>query len=246
MKKNLISTAIVSVLAIACTDAFAHQAGDIVIRGGLTNVAPDASSSPILAGTLDLGQALPSVGSSLTVDVDNNTQLGLNFAYFLTDNLNIEVLAATPFSHDIEIVGVGKLAETKHLPPTITANYFFLDASSKFQPYVGAGINFTVFFDESFDQGAVELVESLTQTDLGAAATVSNLSLDNSFGLSVQAGFDYELSDGLFLNASIRYIDIETEASFDISGVEDVATSGSIQTVQIDPMVYTISLGYKF
>lgn len=245
MKKNLISTAIVSVLALTGASAMAHEAGDILVRGGLTTVAPDASSSPILAGSLDLGQALPSIGSSLTVDVDNNTQIGLNLAYFITDNINIELLAATPFSHDIEFAA-GKLASTKHLPPSVTANYFFLDPSSKFQPYVGAGINYTIFFDEKFDQDAVATIETVTAGDLGAAATVSNLDLDASFGLTVQAGFDYELSEGMYLNASVRYIDIETEASFDIAGVPSVATTGSIETVDINPMVYTISIGYKF
>ncbi|MBT1451613.1 outer membrane beta-barrel protein [Glaciecola sp. XM2] len=234
MKKTFLSTAIVSVLALSSASVLAHEAGDILLRVGLTTVAPDASSSPILAGGADLGQSL-GLGS-LLVDVDNNTQLGLNFAYFLTDNINVEVLAATPFKHDIEFLGT-KLGETKHLPPTVTVNYFFADPSAKFQPYVGAGLNYTIFFSEDFDQGAVETVQTVTE-----GAVISNLDLDASFGLSLQAGADYEVSDGIYINASIRYIDIDTEASFDING----AAGGSISTVEIDPWVYTLSVGYKF
>ncbi|MFC4698817.1 OmpW family protein [Glaciecola siphonariae] len=245
MKTSLLTVAVVSALAATSGSVFAYEKGDWLVRAGVTTVAPDASSTPIFAGSLDLGQALPSIGSSLTVDVDNNTQLGLNIAYFVTDNINVEVLAATPFKHDISFAA-GKLAETTHLPPTVTVNYFFLDGSSKFQPYVGAGVNYTIFFDEEFDDGAVAAIETITQGDLGAAATVSNLDLDASFGLSAQVGFDYEIADDMFLNASVRYIDIETEANFDISGVPSVATSGSIESVQIDPWVYTISVGYKF
>ncbi len=244
MKKSLITLAVIGTLGLS-TNALAYEAGDWLVRVGVTTVAPDASSSPILAGSLDLGQALPSVGTSLTVDVDNNTQLGLNVAYFVTDNINIELLAATPFKHDIEFVA-GKLAETSHLPPSVTANYFFLDSSSKFQPYVGAGLNYTIFFDEEFDDGAVTTIETLTQGDLGAAATVSNLDLDASFGLTFQVGFDYEVSEGIYINGSVRYIDIETEATFDIAGVPAVATTGAIDTVDIDPYVYTLSVGYKF
>jgi outer membrane protein len=235
MNKTLLSTAIVSVLALTSASALAHEAGDILVRVGLTTVAPDASSSPILAGGADLGQSL-GLGS-LLVDVDNNTQLGLNFAYFLTDNINIEVLAATPFKHDIEFLDGAKLGETKHLPPTVTVNYFFADSSAKFQPYVGAGLNYTIFFSEEFEQGAVDTVELVT-----GGAVISNLDLDPSFGLSFQAGADYEVSEGVFINASIRYIDIDTEASFDING----AGGGSISTVEIDPWVYTLSVGYKF
>jgi outer membrane protein len=245
MKKTLISLTVLSALATTTGSAFAYEKGDWLVRAGLTMVAPSADSTPILAGGIDLGQALPSIGSSLTVDVDNNTQLGLNIAYFITDNINVEVLAATPFKHDIQFAA-GKLAETSHLPPTVTVNYFFLDGSSKFQPYIGAGVNYTIFFDEEFDEGAVAAIEGITQGDLGAAATVSNLDLDASFGLSAQVGFDYEIADDIFLNGSVRYIDIGTEASFDIAGVPSVATTGSIESVDIDPWVYTLSVGYRF
>lgn len=233
MNKTLFSTALVSVLALSNASALAHQAGDIIVRGGLTMVAPDGSSSNILVGGADFALAGATVGG---VDVDKNTQIGLTVAYFLTDNLNIEVLAATPFSHDIELTNGTKLASTKHLPPTVTANYFFADASAKFQPYVGLGVNYTVFFDEEFEQGAVDLIFN------AAEATISDLSLDGSFGLAAQVGADYKFSDGVFLNASVRYINIETEASFKVNG-QDL---GAIDSVKINPWVYSISVGYKF
>jgi outer membrane protein len=84
MKKTLISLTVLSALATTTGSAFAYEKGDWLVRAGLTMVAPSADSTPILAGGIDLGQALPSIGSSLTVDVDNNTQLGLNIAYFIT------------------------------------------------------------------------------------------------------------------------------------------------------------------
>jgi outer membrane protein len=232
MKKSILTLALIGTLFSA--SALAHKAGDIVFRAGLATVAPDASSTNILVGGANFD--IPGVGVVGGVDVDNNTQLGLTVAYFLTDNWNIEVLAATPFSHDIEILGGTKLGSTKHLPPTVTANYFFAEPSAKFQPYVGLGVNYTIFFDEKFDDGAVALIEDL------AGATVSDLSLDGSFGLSAQIGADYEVSDGMFINAAIRYINIETEASFDVGG----ADLGAIDTVTIDPWVYSISVGYKF
>lgn len=170
------------------------------------------------------------------MNVDNNTQLGLNIAYFFTDNWNVEVLAATPFSHDIGIGGGINLGSTKHLPPTVTANYFFADPAAKFQPYAGIGINYTIFFDEEFNDGTVGVIKD------AAGATISDLDLDASFGLSAQLGADYQLSDNMFINASIRYIDIETEADFKVNG----ADLGKIETVDIDPWVYTISVGYKF
>lgn len=224
MRKYTLSAICLALAAVSPLVA-AHQQGDWIVRGGLTTVAPDESSSNILAGGADLGVALT---------VDNNTQLGLNVAYFVTDKINIELLAATPFKHDVNFsvtdpLGTGtRLGEVTHLPPTLTANYYFNDASSAFQPYVGAGINYTIFFDESF-------------TGANSNAGLSDLSLDNSFGLSAQVGMDYQIDKKWHVNASVRFIDIATEASFKVGDAD-----GKVSSIDIDPWVYTLSVGYTF
>ena len=224
MKKSSIALLVLASVT-ASQYAAAFEKGDIIVRGGLATVAPDESSSNIVVGGADLG---------VNVSVDNNTQLGLNIAYFLTDNINIEVLAATPFKHDVNFgvsdpLGTGdKLGEVTHLPPTISINYYFNDSASPFQPYIGAGLNYTLFFDEEF-------------TAANDAAGLKDLSLDNSFGLSAQVGLDYMIDEKWFVNGSVRWIDIDTEAHFNLNGVE-----GIIDSIEIDPWVYTISVGYRF
>lgn len=218
MKKLLLSLAVTSALLATITPVCAYEKGDWVVRVGMTSVAPDDSSSNVVVGGTDLG---------IGVGVDNNTQLGLNFVYFFKPRLAIEVLAATPFSHDIGLDTVGALGSTKHLPPTISANYYFADPSAKLQPYLGAGINYTVFFDEEF-------------TSANSDAGFSELELDNSLGLAAQVGVDYMLNQNWLLNASIRWIDIDTEANFDLNG-----SAGSVD-VDIDPFVYSITAGYRF
>ncbi|MGJ8679752.1 OmpW family outer membrane protein [Paraglaciecola sp.] len=218
MKKQLLPLTLAGLLSANIMPIQAFEVGDLMVRAGLTNVAPDDSSSNVFVGGADLG-----VG----VNVGNNTQLGLNFVYFVTDKLAVELLAATPFSHDIGLNTVGALGNTKHLPPTLSANYYLADDASAFQPYVGVGLNYTVFFDESF-------------TAANKAAGFSDLSLDDSFGLSAQIGMDYKLDKNWLINASARWISIDTEASFDLNG-----SQGKVD-VTIDPMVYTVSVGYKF
>lgn len=223
MKRNSLTLFAVASLTTA-QFATAFEQGDLILRAGFATVSPDDSSSNIVVGS-DLG---------VNVAVDNNTQLGLNIAYFLTNNINVELLAATPFVHDVNFgvsdpLGTGdQLGEVTHLPPTITVNYYFNDASSKFQPYVGAGLNYTIFFDEEF-------------TSANDAAGLKDLSLDNSFGLAAQVGVDYMLNDKWFINGSIRWIDIDTEASFNLNGAE-----GSVDSIEIDPWVYSVTLGYRF
>mgnify|MGYP003625483670 FL=1 len=225
MKTSIISGLILSALTLSPL-AFANQAGDFIVRGGVTNINPDSDKSNIMLAGAD---------SSMTLTVDDNTQLGLNFVYFYDNNWAIELLAATPYTHDVTIqdknsvLGVdgANLGEVSHLPPTLSALYYF-DTNSALKPYVGVGINYTVFFDEDF---------AAAPQSLG----LSNLDLDSSFGLSAQIGADYHLDEKWSLNASIRYIDIDTEATFDVAG-----NSIGKADINIDPMVYSLMLGYKF
>lgn len=228
MRKSLLTASLLA-LSIAAPMAHAFQAGDIIVRAGAITVDPHESSSDIWVGALNTRVA----GTKATLDSD--TQLGLNFAYMLTNNIAIELLAATPFSHNVGVKGMpgafaglnGKLGELKQLPPTLSVLYYPLDASSAFQPYVGAGINYTWFFDTELS-GAAE--------DKG----FSGLDMQDSWGLSAQVGMDYMLTDSIMLNAQVRYIDIETTGTTHILG-DKVKVD-----VDVDPFVYMVGLGYKF
>ena len=180
----------------------AAEAGDWLVRVGVGNVDPKSNNGNV-------------------VSVDSGTALVFNGTYMFTDTLGLEVLASTPFSHDIKLAADGTaVGETKHLPPTVSLNYHF-DTASPFNPYVGAGINYTLFFDEKTE---------------GPLAGV-DLDLDGSFGLAVQAGFDYDISDRMFINLNARWIDIDTDAK---------ANGAPVETVEIDPLVYSLTLGWKF
>ena len=191
---------LVLVLALPAAPALA-DAGDWTVKAGPYLVTPKSDNSDI-------------------VSVEDGASLGFSFTYSFTDNWAFEVLAATPFSHDIELVGGGKVAETKHLPPTFSLQYHWANDSS-FSPYVGFGLNYTTFFDES---------------TTGALAG-TNLNLDDSFGFAAQLGGNLELNDRWYLNLDLRWINIETDASLD--GVE-------VATVEIDPFVAGLNVGYRF
>lgn len=228
MRTSLFTASLLA-LAIAAPLAHAHQAGDIIVRAGAITVDPQESSSDIWVGALGMDVA----GTKATLDSD--TQLGLNFAYMLTNNIGIELLAATPFSHDVGVKGMpggfaglnGKLGELKHLPPTLSVVYYPLDASSAFQPYVGAGINYTWFFDTKLSSEA-------------EGKGFSGLDMKDSWGLAAQVGMDYMLTDNIMLNAQVRYIDIETTGTTNFGG------SKVKVDVDVDPFVYMVGLGYKF
>jgi len=222
MRKSLLALSILAT-ALAAPLAQAYQAGDIILRAGAATVDPHEDSSALkLNGATLGGQAT----------VDSDTQLGLTGTFMLTDNLGIGLLAATPFQHQVGVKGLGaldgKLADIKHLPPTLSLQYFPLAASSRLQPYVGAGLNYTTFFDEDL-------------TSQRESQGFSNLELDDSWGLALEAGVDFMLTDNLLVNATVWYLDIDTTATADLAGAGQVKVD-----VDIDPWVYMVGLGYKF
>jgi len=228
-----------AVMAVAPA-AQAFEAGDFVVRGGAVHVAPDDSSESI---RMSDGTPLLGAGTSSSVSVDSNTQLGLRATYMFTDSLGLGILAATPFKHNISAegdaaaAGLDKIGETKHLPPTITLQYYPMASSSAVQPYAGIGVNYTTFFEESMNS------DFNTAKGFGS----SDLELDDSVGVAVEIGLDYMLSDNFGLNAAMWWADIDTDAkvtAYDNNG----NYAGETQTfeVEIDPMVYMVGMTYKF
>jgi outer membrane protein len=228
MRKSLFTLSVLA-MALAAPLAQAFETGDIIVRAGAVTVDPREDSDDIYVGALGTSVS----GTKATLDSD--TQLGLNFAYMVTDHLGIELLAATPFSHEVGVKGMpgafsglnGKLGETKQLPPTLSLVYYPLDSKSKLQPYVGAGVNYTWFFDNDTSSSA-------------EAKGFNGLDLDNSWGLAAQVGFDYMLTDKLLLNGQVRYVDIDTEGTTNFGGAKVKVD------VDVDPMVYMVGVGYKF
>lgn len=214
MTLNRVFTALaLTGLMVGAMPAQAHQAGDFLVRAGAINVSPNEDSSKVLG----IGE----------FDVEDDWQLGLNFTYMATDNIGIELLASTPFEHDISVDNLGEIGDTKQLPPTLMLQYYFGDSQSTWRPYVGAGINLTNFFDSDLNSH-------------GKDAGLSNLSLDNSVGWAVHAGVDYMINDKWFVNAQVWYADIETDAEFYAGGEKQR------YSIDIDPVVYMVGVGYTF
>ncbi|MGF1738380.1 outer membrane protein OmpW [Photobacterium satsumensis] len=212
MKKNLYTVAILAAM-VATPQAMAHKQGDILFRAGTATVVPNESSDDVLG----LGE----------FGIGSNTQLGITVGYMLTDNISVELLAATPFRHKVSLNSAGDIAEVEHLPPTLMLQYYFMDSSSKFRPYVGAGVNYTTFFNEDFN-GA------------GEGAGLSDLKLEDSWGLAANVGIDYQVKDNWFFGASVWYADISTDVKFNAGGeAQKISTD-------IDPWVFMVTAGYSF
>lgn len=233
-----------SALLLCCggllaANAQALEAGDWVLRLGATQVEPREDSDDLRANGEVLllgGGPLSGPGQSSSVGIDNDIQLGITIEYMLDSRWGIELLAATPFEHTATgrgaIQGL-KIAEFKHLPPTLMAVYHIV-AMGNFQPYVGAGLNYTLIFDE-------DLTSDADAAFAGLGLTGGKMSLDDSLGVSFQLGADYHLNDNWLINASARWIDIDSEAEIRFDDGTKLTTD-----IEVDPFVYTLSVGYTF
>lgn len=155
--------------------------------------------------------------------------MGLTFSYMMTDNIGFELLAGTPFQHRVSLPGAGDIAKVKHLPPTLMAQYYFGSKESSFRPYVGVGLNYTTFFNEKFNGNSAVKDNNLHSLDL-----------KDSWGVAGQVGLDYELDQNWMLNASVWWVNIETDVKFKAGDQQY-----KIDT-RLDPWVFMFGVGYHF
>ncbi|HLU03598.1 MAG TPA: OmpW family outer membrane protein [Advenella sp.] len=218
--RHLVAAGALTLGAFTAFAAAAHEAGDWIVKAGMTRVMPTSGNGTVGKGIAPRG---------IDLDVNDSTRPSFSLTYMATRHLGVELLAAAPFRHDIrgsaaDLGGdLGRIGTTRHLPPTISVQWHFLP-DARVQPYAGVGLNYTTFFHTK-PTGALR--------DLG----VEKLKLSDSWGLAAQVGADVRINDSWFLNASIRYINIRTSVRLD--GVK-------IGTAKINPWVATVGAGYRF
>jgi outer membrane protein len=207
---------LVFALMLIVLPAIAQAQENWIFRVRAIDISPDSSSSEIL----DTGTY---------VDVDSAWTLEVDATYMFSERVGLELIAATA-QHDLSTTG-GALGGADAgsvwvLPPTLTLQYFF--GSGKIRPYVGAGINYTVFYN-------YDLSEDLA--DLG----ITNVTFSNSFGFDGDIGVDISLGGNWLLNADIKYIQISTDARLKV-GSDTLDTI----SVDVDPWVFGIGAGIRF
>jgi len=170
------------------------------------------------------------------VNISNTLIPELDFTYFFTKNISAELILGTT-KHEVSTVGsdisaIGgptsaniDLGSVYLLPPTLTAQYHFF-TDEVFRPYVGAGVNYTIFYNEK--QGSV----------------VKGIEYENALGYAFQAGFDLMINDKFFVNVDVKKLFLKTDVKVDAS---NLATGLSLPAeVEINPWLIGFGVGMKF
>lgn len=196
-----------ALLLTTAAGAAPYEAGTILIRIRALEVIPDVSSSVNVGGKIDITDvAIPEIDAT----------------YFFDPHWSAEVIAGTTH-HSIHLKGINgldKIGSAWLLPPTLTLQYHF-DAGP-LKPYVGAGVNYSLFYDKR------------------GIPALGKLKLTDQWGFALQAGFDMPLTeDGkYFLNMDVKKIFVSTHASY--------AASAATANVDVNPWLIGAGVGVRF
>ena len=219
LKMLLIATAMTASAAVS-----AQTAGTWSVKVGINKITPKVNSGDMSA------PALP--GTKADVASDTEPVLVINYMY--TDHLAAELHLGAPCKHNFlgagSISGTGKLGTAEVLPPTVFAQYRFMDAKSTFRPYVGLGLTYA-YFQKETGSGAMT---ALTNT---GSATPTTFKLDNAFGITSQAGVTYAINEKWFADVAVSKTFLKTTAHF---------STGQTQDIKLDPVAVSVGIGYHF
>lgn len=217
--KMLAATAVMAV----ASSASAQSAGQWTAKMGVAEITPKVKSGDVSA------PALPGTKA----DIGSDTQPVFSFGYGLTDNVSVELDLGLPFKHklygDGAIKGTGELGTVKALPPTFLVQYRFFKPDAMLRPYVGAGVTYAYFADET---GSGRLTSI---SDIGGPPTT--FKVKNKLASSLQAGLVFNINERWY--ADVVYIKTFLKTKVDFS-------SGQTQDITLDPQTLSIGIGYKF
>lgn len=208
--KKLTHTLILGSLLSMTLPALADSPWLIRLRG--IGVLPSASSSTISV-----------IGGKVT-QISNEVVPELDFSYFFTHHISAELILATS-RHSVKAtdtaLGSVNLGKVSVLPPTLTAQYHF-DLTSQFKPYVGAGINYTHFYN----------------VNSGPVAT--DIHYGSSIGPALQIGTDFAINDHWLINADVKKIWLQPNVTV-YTPIAQLNTK-----VNINPWIVGLGVGYRF
>ncbi|UNK04922.1 OmpW family outer membrane protein [Psychrobacter raelei] len=194
---------------LGMSSAMAETAGTWTVGVGAAYVDPESNNGTLLNG-------------ALKTEVDTDVRPTITGEYFVADNVGVELLAAIPFHHDIDLKkadGSVIKAKTQQLPPTLSLQYHFDNLNSNVKPFIGVGANYTTFFKERI---------SLPNADL---------EIKDSWGVAGHVGVDFKLNPTDAVRIDARYIDLEPDVKLN---------NDDIGKVKINPWVYGISYVQRF
>ena len=155
----------------------------------------------------------------LNVRAKNQWIPEFDVSYFFTKNIAAELVLTWPQQVNITALGGQNVGKITALPPSLLAQYHFTELGA-FKPYVGAGINYTIFGNRQNFTLPVQVEPS-------------------SVGFVGQVGMDYMLDKNWGLNVDVKYATMATN-------VQAVAGGANLGKLTLNPWMPAVGVTYKF
>jgi outer membrane protein len=205
MKKSMLKLVFAALGLVAAAVPALAQESPWLVRARAVHIDPADKSDPV-GGT----------GASDRLHVSDKWIPEVDISYFFTPNWAAELVLTVPQKHDVTLDGK-RIGSFKHVPPTLLAQYHFLPGA-QIDPYVGAGINYTLISKVDLLDGAGRLEH-------------------DSVGAALQAGVDIRIDKQWSVNVDVKKVQIRSDV--DISGAR-------ASRVKIDPVLLGVGIGYRF
>jgi len=206
MHKKILAAALVASGLVSAGAVYADDSG-FMVRARAVSITWDNGNKDGLANAVG------------TIEAKDRWIPEVDISYFFTKNIAAELVLTYPQTVDISAAG-NKLGNVHALPPSLMLQYHFTDLGN-FKPYVGAGINYTIFTDRDVTPLAGKIVH-VDQTSVGLAA---------------QLGFDYFLTKNVALNFDVKYIQMSTDVKLG---------STKLGKLDLNPITAGVGVGYRF
>ena len=221
--KNIIKLVGCALLFAMSAGAMAQEAGTIMVKVGYAYFDP-------IVGSGDLSP--PSI-PGVKVDVDKAHTEIITATYMFTDHLSAEFYGGIPLKHEMtaagSLQGAGVIGTVKQLPPTLFGQYRFMEANSIFRPYLGLGITYVHFQDET----GTGLLTALTNP--GGPPTT--FKVKDAWGITPQLGFTVSINKQWYMDVSVNKSIVKTTTTL---------STGEYINTTLNPVVSQVSIGYRF
>lgn len=221
--KAALKTLLATIAFGVCAAASAQTAGTWSVSAGINNIAPKGATEPMSA---------PSIVNS-TTSLNSDAQPLVDISYAYTDHIAVEFGLGTPYKYKLSgagaLQGSGQLGTLKLLPPTVFAQYRFLDANAQLRPYVGLGVTYAKFYDET-GSGTLTGISNTGQTP-------TTFTVDAAWGVTPELGLIYAFNNKWFAEGMIgkTYINSTVHLS-----------TGQTAGTTLNPVVTSLMVGYRF
>jgi outer membrane protein len=180
--------------------------GDILARLRAVYVKPDLSTRGPISG---MGMSMDAI---VTPELD--------FTYMFTDRIGAELILGWPGLMRTKVKSNGaSLGKVSMAPPTLTLQYHF-NPSGKLRPYVGAGLNYTLFVDNGVKYQGQPIHAKR-----------------HSIGPALQLGMDIGIDENWFFNVDVKKIWMKTDTS--VAGMP-------MGRAHVDPWLFGVGVGRRF